>query len=109
MALAIVYDELLRSEVENKRGQLGTTFDFTEMMVSIDDTILRRAKRSVVALLIVCTGILYLHVFREYDSRQKAHATKGAGKGDGGKDDRGTQHYGGAALLPLCLVLRGLT
>ena len=44
--LAIVYDELLRKEIENKCGQLGAQFKFQEMLVRLDERTLRGQPKS---------------------------------------------------------------
>ena len=44
-ALAVVYDELLRKDVENKVGQLGESWDFSKSFTQIDDNVLRMARR----------------------------------------------------------------
>ena len=43
--LAVVYDELVRKEWENKSGLLGDAFAVATAMVSEDDVVLKRAKR----------------------------------------------------------------
>ena len=47
--LAIMYDELMRQEIEDKCGQLGLDYDFSEVLLQVNETSLRRAKRSVVS------------------------------------------------------------
>ena len=49
-SLAVVYDELLRKEVENKADQLGQSWDFTEWFTHVDDNTLRQARRQAVCL-----------------------------------------------------------
>ena len=44
-ASAIMYDELMRQEIENKCGQLGPEYEFSELLLQVNETILRRAKR----------------------------------------------------------------
>ena len=54
-SLAVVYDELLRKEVENKADQLGQSWDFTEWFTHVDDNTLRQARRQAVCLFLrVC-------------------------------------------------------
>ena len=56
-SLAVVYDELLRKEVENKAGQLGASWDFAKSFTQVDDNVWRMARRSacvVSACLISC-------------------------------------------------------
>ena len=43
--LAVVYDELVRKEWENKSGLLGDALSVATAMVSEDDVVLKRAKR----------------------------------------------------------------
>ena len=43
--LAIVYDELVRKEWENKAGLLGDAFSVAAKMASEDEVVLKRAKR----------------------------------------------------------------
>ena len=43
--LAIIYDELLRMEVENRCGQLGDAYAVESAMTATVDAVLRRAKR----------------------------------------------------------------
>ena len=45
--LAVVYDELVRKEIENKCGQLGTKWKFQELLVSLDERTLRAARKLV--------------------------------------------------------------
>ena len=45
--LAVVYDELVRKEIENKCGQLGTSWKFQEMLVRLDERTLRAARKLV--------------------------------------------------------------
>ena len=52
-SLAVVYDELLRKEVENKADQLGQAWDFTELFTRVDENTLRQARRQAVCLLVV--------------------------------------------------------
>ena len=52
-SLAVVYDELLRKEVENKADQLGQSWDFTVLFTHVDDNTLRQARRQAVCLLVV--------------------------------------------------------
>ena len=46
-SLGIFYDDLLRKEVENKCGQLGASWDFTQMFLKVDEGVLRKARRFV--------------------------------------------------------------
>ena len=43
--LAVVYDELVRKEWENKAGLLGDQFKVAEKMKFEDEVVLKRAKR----------------------------------------------------------------
>ena len=43
--LGIIYDEQLRKEVENKCGQLGATWDYAQLFMDVDESILRKARR----------------------------------------------------------------
>jgi hypothetical protein len=52
-SLAVVYDELLRKEVENKADQLGQSWDFTALFTHVNDNILRQARGQAVCLLVV--------------------------------------------------------
>ena len=44
-SLAVVYDELLRKEVENKCAQLGKTWSFSTMLTQQNENILLQARR----------------------------------------------------------------
>ena len=52
-SLGIFYDDLLRKEVENKCGQLGESWDFTQMFLKVDEGVLRKARRFVRLLICV--------------------------------------------------------
>ena len=43
--LGIIYDELLRKEIENKCGQLGTDWQYNDMFTTVDEGTLRKAGR----------------------------------------------------------------
>jgi hypothetical protein len=45
--LGVIYDEILRKEVENKCGQLGVDWEYMELFGAVDDGILRKARRRV--------------------------------------------------------------
>ena len=54
-ALAVIYDELLRKEVENRSGQLGESYEVGEAFMRVDEAVLRRAKRFAVCALCCVT------------------------------------------------------
>ena len=43
--LGILYYELLRKEVENKCGQLGSAWEYKQAFLQIDENVLRQARR----------------------------------------------------------------
>ena len=43
--LGIFYDELLRKEIENKCGQLGSAWEYKQAFLQIDENVLRQARR----------------------------------------------------------------
>ena len=49
-SLALIYDEMLRSEIENKCGQLGDDFDMHQKLTSPDERVLQWARRCMVFL-----------------------------------------------------------
>ena len=59
-SLGIFYDELLRKEVENKCGQLGASWDYSQLFLKVDEGLLRKARRCV--LLLACEWFLALLV-----------------------------------------------
>lgn len=60
--LAVVYDELVRKEIENKCGQLGTKWKFQELLVSLDERTLRAARKLVPELKEEVLAHLFKHV-----------------------------------------------
>ena len=57
-SLAVMYDELLRKQIENKAGQLGDSWVFSDMLTEVNENVLRQARRQAVCLsvrVLVCT------------------------------------------------------
>ena len=44
-SLALIYDEMLRAEIENKCGQLGDDFDIHKKLSAMDERVLNWARR----------------------------------------------------------------
>ena len=65
--LAVVYDELVRKEIENKCGQLGTNWKFQEMLVRLDERTLRAARKLVPELKEEVRAHLFLYLVAAID------------------------------------------
>ena len=61
-SLGIFYDEVLRKEVENKCGQLGTAWEYSSLFTQVDEGLLRKARRFALLLVVVCVTVALLRV-----------------------------------------------
>ena len=61
-SLGIFYDEVLRKEVENKCGQLGTAWEYSSLFTQVDEGLLRKARRFALLLDVVCVTVALLRV-----------------------------------------------
>lgn len=74
-SLALIYDELLRKEIENKCGQLGDEFDMHKKMVMADEVVLRWARRySCLRVRRQYFNCAFFRCCREWDKTHKSHS-----------------------------------